>query len=160
MSVFAIVAALVVEQWRPLGERSGVSAALAGWAAYLERAFNGGEHRHGMVAWLVAVLPPVAVAILLHALLSAAGWVFALAFDIALVNTPLKRVQEIRRVLQEMRAAGDILSLKDRPERERRRFRDLEHVGLLPLGVRALNAPYPRSRLPNTRRQPTATTTV
>ena len=89
MSVFAIIAALVVEQWRPLGERKSVSAALAAWAAYLERAFNGGERQHGMVAWLVAVLPPVAAAILLQALLSAAGWVFALAFDIALLYLTL-----------------------------------------------------------------------
>ena len=39
-----------------------------------------------------------------------------LAFDIALVNTPLKRVQEIRRVLQEMRAAGDILFIGERQQ--------------------------------------------
>ena len=39
-----------------------------------------------------------------------------LAFDIALVNTPLPRVQEIRRVLQEMRAAGDILFIGERQQ--------------------------------------------
>ena len=39
-----------------------------------------------------------------------------LAFDIALVNTPLARVQEIRRVLQEMRAAGDILFIGERQQ--------------------------------------------
>src|SRR5687767_2893529 len=89
MSVSAIIAALVIEQWRPLGERRGVSAALAAWASYLERAFNGGERQHGIVAWLVAVLPPVALAILLHALLAAAGWVFALVFDIALLYLTL-----------------------------------------------------------------------
>jgi len=83
MSVVAIIAALVIEQWRPLGERHGVSAALAAWGGWLERAFNGGERRHGITAWLVAVLPPVALALALHALLAAAGWVFALAFDIA-----------------------------------------------------------------------------
>jgi hypothetical protein len=37
-----------------------------------------------------------------------------LAFDIALVNTPFARAQEIRRVLQEMRAAGDILFIGER----------------------------------------------
>jgi len=89
MTVLAIVAALVIEQWRPLGERKSVSGALAAWAASLERAFNGGERQHGIVAWLVGVLPPVAIAILLHALLSAAGWVFALAFDIALLYLTL-----------------------------------------------------------------------
>jgi hypothetical protein len=39
-----------------------------------------------------------------------------LAFDIALVNTPMARVQEIRRVLQEMRAAGDILFIGERQQ--------------------------------------------
>ena len=89
MSVVAIIAALVIEQWRPLGERKGVSATLAAWAGMLERSFNGGEREHGLVAWLVAVLPPVGAAILLHALLSAAGWVFALALDIAVLYLTL-----------------------------------------------------------------------
>ena len=39
-----------------------------------------------------------------------------LAFDIALVNTPLARVQEIRRVLEHMRAAGDILFIGERQQ--------------------------------------------
>lgn len=39
-----------------------------------------------------------------------------LAFDIALVNTPLSRVQEIRRVLQQMRSAGDILFVGERQQ--------------------------------------------
>jgi len=39
-----------------------------------------------------------------------------LAFDIALVNTPIARVQEIRRVLHEMRAAGDILFIGERQQ--------------------------------------------
>jgi Family of unknown function (DUF5715) len=39
-----------------------------------------------------------------------------LAFDIALVNAPLQRVREIKRVLQEMRAAGDILFIGERQQ--------------------------------------------
>jgi adenosylcobinamide-phosphate synthase len=89
MNAIAIIAALTIEQWRPLGERRGVSAALAAWASYLERAFNGGERQHGITAWLVAVLPPVALVILLYALLSAAGWVFALALDVAVLYLTL-----------------------------------------------------------------------
>lgn len=37
-----------------------------------------------------------------------------LAFDIALVNTPLERIEEIRQVLEEMRDAGDILFIGER----------------------------------------------
>lgn len=39
-----------------------------------------------------------------------------LAFDIALVNTPLKTVYEIRDVLQQMQAAGDILVIGERKQ--------------------------------------------
>jgi adenosylcobinamide-phosphate synthase len=89
MSVLGIIAALLIEQWRPLGERKGVSAVLAAWAGMLERAFDGGERRHGTVAWLVAVLPPVAAAIVLDALLGAAGWLLALAFEVAVLYLTL-----------------------------------------------------------------------
>ena len=89
MSTLAILFALAIEQWRPLGERKGVSATLAAWAGLLERSFNGGQRDHGVVAWLVAVLPPVALAVVLYGVLSAAGWVLALAFDIAVLYLTL-----------------------------------------------------------------------
>jgi hypothetical protein len=37
-----------------------------------------------------------------------------MAFDIAMVNTPLKTVREISKVLQRMSAAGDILVIAER----------------------------------------------
>jgi len=89
MSVVAIIAALVIEQWRPLGDRQGVSAALAAWAGWLERSFNGGERQHGVTAWLVGILPPVVAAVVLHAALSAAGWPFALLLDIVVLYLTL-----------------------------------------------------------------------
>src|SRR5262245_39053330 len=89
MSVFAVIAVLGIEQWRSFGEQKSVQGVLAAWAGSLERAFNGGDQQHGMVAWLVAVLPPVAAALVLHALLSKAGWFFALLFDIAVLYLTL-----------------------------------------------------------------------
>ena len=83
MSVLAIVAALLLEQWRPLAERKNVAAALGGFAAWLEQSFNGGERRHGAVAWLVAVIPAVVGAIALHAALYAMNPLLALAFNVA-----------------------------------------------------------------------------
>src|SRR6185436_4717319 len=70
MSVLAIVVALLAEQWRPLDSRRTVQPALDGWAGWLEHAFNGGEKSHGMVAWLVAVRPPLGAAIVIHHLLA------------------------------------------------------------------------------------------
>jgi len=89
MSVLAILAALLLEQWRPLDSRASVQPLLAAWAGWLERAFNGGERRHGMVAWLVAVLPPVAAGILVHQLLASIHFLLALAFNIAVLYLTL-----------------------------------------------------------------------
>jgi adenosylcobinamide-phosphate synthase len=83
MGILAIIAALVLEQWRPLAQRAGIGGALGAYAAWLEQSFNGGERRHGMVAWLVGVLPAVAIAIALHELLEGIHPFFALAFDVA-----------------------------------------------------------------------------
>ncbi|MGH8704865.1 MAG: CobD/CbiB family protein [Burkholderiales bacterium] len=69
MGVLAIIAALLLEQWRPLGDRRAYLSALAAWADWLERSFNAGDARHGAIAWLVAVLLPVAAAIALYAVL-------------------------------------------------------------------------------------------
>ena len=89
MSVIAIIAALVIEQWRPLGERKAVHGTLAAWASWLEQTFNGGERRHGMIAWFVAVLPPVALALAVHYLLATVHVLLALAFNIAVLYLTL-----------------------------------------------------------------------
>jgi adenosylcobinamide-phosphate synthase len=89
MSVLAIIAALVIEQWRPLGRHVAVHGALAGWAGWLEQSFNGGERRHGIIAWLVAVVPAVAAAAALHFALKSVHGLLALAFDIAVLYLTL-----------------------------------------------------------------------
>ena len=69
MGIIAIIAALILEQWRPLGDRKAVFLALSGWADWFERSFNAGESRHGMIAWLIAALAPAAAALALYAAL-------------------------------------------------------------------------------------------
>jgi adenosylcobinamide-phosphate synthase len=82
MSVLAIVAALILEQWRPLGERKAYFAVLTRWAEWLERSFNAGEARHGNIAWLVAVLPVLAAALALHFALLWVNPLLALLFNV------------------------------------------------------------------------------
>jgi len=89
MSVVAIIAALVIEQWRPLGQRPAVQGTLGAWAGWLEQSFNGGERHHGAVAWLVAVLPLVALSLALHYLLYALHPLLALVFNIAVLYLTL-----------------------------------------------------------------------
>src|SRR5687767_13657639 len=85
MSVLAIITALLAEQWRPLDNRRGLHGALSAYAARLEQAFNGGERRHGVVAWLVAVLPPVVAAAAIHLMLLQVNFLLALAFNIVVL---------------------------------------------------------------------------
>ena len=47
MSALAILAALVIEQWRPLAERGHLQGTLGALAQWLEQSFNGGERRQG-----------------------------------------------------------------------------------------------------------------
>jgi cobalamin biosynthesis protein CobD/CbiB len=83
MGIIAIIAALVLEQWRPLGDRKAVAGALSAWADWLERSFNAGESRHGTIAWLIAVLAPVAAVLALYAALYWLGPFAALLANIA-----------------------------------------------------------------------------
>jgi adenosylcobinamide-phosphate synthase len=89
MSVAAIIAALLLEQWRPLGDRKAVASALHGWADWLERSFDAGESSHGTVAWVVAVLLPVAVTIALFLALDAMSPLAALLLDVAVLYLTL-----------------------------------------------------------------------
>ena len=83
MSLLAIISALVLEQWRPVGGLRVYSELLAQWADWLQQSFDGGDVRHGLIAWLLAVLPALAVAIVVHTLLFAASPLLALAFNVA-----------------------------------------------------------------------------
>ncbi|HZQ71332.1 MAG TPA: CobD/CbiB family protein [Burkholderiales bacterium] len=85
----AIIAALVLEQWRPLSQRRAFAGALASWAHWIEQSFNAGERRQGTIAWLVAVLPPLAIVALLHGVLFRLHPVLALAFNIAVLYLTL-----------------------------------------------------------------------
>src|SRR5258708_12817600 len=89
MGAIAIIAALLIEQWRPLGDRKSVNAALGAWAGWLEQSFNGGERRHGTIAWLVAGVPAAVAGAALHAVLYALHPLLALAFNIAALYVTL-----------------------------------------------------------------------
>lgn len=55
MNVVAIIAALLLEQWRPLGDRKALHGAASRWAHWVEESFNAGEAHHGTIAWVIAV---------------------------------------------------------------------------------------------------------
>jgi adenosylcobinamide-phosphate synthase len=57
MTVICLIVVLLLEQVRPLSERKTVAAPLSRYARFFEGHFNDGQERHGMIAWLLAVLP-------------------------------------------------------------------------------------------------------
>lgn len=83
MSLLALVAALLIEQWRPLADRRYLYSQGARYASFLERQFNAEEAEHGAVAWMLAVLPAVAGAWLLYALAYRVSPALALVLNIA-----------------------------------------------------------------------------
>ena len=83
MSILAIIAALLLEQWRPLGDRKAYFAVLSRGAAWLEHNFNAGEERHGVIAWTLAVMLPVLGAGIAYWLLWMANPLLAALFNVA-----------------------------------------------------------------------------
>jgi adenosylcobinamide-phosphate synthase len=83
MGLLSLVAALLLEQWRPLADRRYLYRLLARYAASLEGLFNAGEAQQGMVAWLVAVVPVVLVAWIVYALSGKTSPVLAFVFNVA-----------------------------------------------------------------------------
>ena len=57
MSFFSLIAVLLLEHFRPLTHRFQLYPQFTRYANFLERHFNAGEQRHGIIAWLLAVAP-------------------------------------------------------------------------------------------------------
>lgn len=82
MTLLSLIFALGLEQIRPLGNRNRVWRLFIRYANHLERNLNAGSNRHGVFAWLVAILPPVVVAIAVYYLLNAVSPVLALVWNV------------------------------------------------------------------------------
>jgi cobalamin biosynthesis protein CobD/CbiB len=89
MAVIAIIAALLLEQWHPLNDRKYWRSAISACAEWIESTFNAGERRHGTIAWLVAVVPPVGGALALYALLVWVEPLLGLLFNVAALYVTL-----------------------------------------------------------------------
>ena len=115
MSVLAIIAALLLEQWRPLADRKAYFGFLARYAGWLEERFNAGEARHGTVAWMVAVAPVVLGALVLHVVLHRVHPLLALAFNVGALYLTLgfRQFSHFFTGIQKALAAGDLERARD-----------------------------------------------
>ena len=81
MTLFSLLCVLVLEQVKA-SPANQIFAALAAYARFLERHFNGGEARHGAIAWVVGVALPALLTFVLHQILAAIHFLLAWGFDV------------------------------------------------------------------------------
>lgn len=84
MTLLSLLCVLVLEQLRAL-PAARLRAAQSAYARFLERRFNGGEFRHGMIAWIAGVAAPALLALVLHLLLNLVHPLLAFGFDVAVL---------------------------------------------------------------------------
>ncbi len=90
MSFFSIFLALVIEQVRPMSGQHFLHDSLRQWASWVARHVDAGQPTQGWLAWTVTVGVPALLVLAMHWLLALTlGWVFAVAWNVALLYTTL-----------------------------------------------------------------------
>jgi len=82
MSLLSLIAALLLEQFHPLASRKPLFAWLNSYVHFFQHHFNAGEHKHGKIAWLLAVLLPMFGSAVLYWILYRVNPVFAWALSV------------------------------------------------------------------------------
>lgn len=85
MSLISLIIALLLEQWRPLADRSYLISRVLRFADFLQQHFNAGERTQGVIAWALGVLPVTLLAIAAYYLLYALSPLLALALNVLIL---------------------------------------------------------------------------
>jgi cobalamin biosynthesis protein CobD/CbiB len=83
MNLIAVLAALALEQWRAFRWRASLERAFVRYARLLERRLNGGTVQQGVIAAVIALAPPVLIALALFWALTAVHPLLGLAWNVA-----------------------------------------------------------------------------
>ena len=82
MSLISLIIALLLEQLRPLADRSYLISRVHRFADFLQQHFNAGERAHGVIAWMLGVLPATLLAIAAYYLFYILSPLLALTFNV------------------------------------------------------------------------------
>ena len=85
MSLISLIIALLLEQWRPLADRKYLVSRAERFANFLQQHFNAGERQHGVIAWMLGVVPVTLAAIAVYYLLHRLSPLLALAFNVLIL---------------------------------------------------------------------------
>jgi adenosylcobinamide-phosphate synthase len=112
----ALAAALLLEQALPLRGGNRLHEGFSRYAQLLENQFNGGESRHGMIAWMLAVLPVAAAVVIgwhfLDALSPVAGWAWSVA--VLYFTMGFRRFSHYFTEIEQALRVGDLGAARDR----------------------------------------------
>lgn len=85
MSLLSLIAVFLLEQLKPLPYRRLVADPVRALADFVETRLNAGEYKHGVLAWLVIVLPPVLLTAGLYLFLYRLNPILALGFNVVVL---------------------------------------------------------------------------
>lgn len=85
MTLLSILAALILEQFRPLPVERVVRAPIARLAAFLEQRLNDGVRLHGGIAWSLGAALPAVLLLIAHAVLKEAQPLLALLVGVGVL---------------------------------------------------------------------------
>ncbi len=110
MNIIAVLAALGLEQWRAFRWRAALEQQFVHYARAVERRLNGGTAQQGTIATLVALLPPVVVAIAVYFALVAVHPFLGLAWNVAVLYLLMgfRRFSHVFANIQEALRSGDL----------------------------------------------------
>jgi len=107
MSFFSLIAMLLLEHFRPLDQRIQLYVYFARYGNFLERHFNAGRYRYGVLAWGLGILPPVLALGIIYFFLVRANFLLAMLFNIGVLYLTLgcsQFTQSAGKVAQALRA--------------------------------------------------------
>jgi adenosylcobinamide-phosphate synthase len=115
MKFLSLLAVLALEQGWPLRSGNRVHEWLGRGAQMLEAQFNGGQRRHGAIAWLLAVVPLVAAVMvishLLYGMSPALAWIWNVT--VLYFTMGFRRFSHYYTEIQQALRAGDIATARE-----------------------------------------------
>ena len=114
MNFLAIVAALGLEQWRAFEWRGALQRAFVRYGHALERRFNAGTTQQGVIAAVLAIVPPVAVVAVVYWVLEQVHPLLALAWDVVILYLLMgfRHFSHAFGAIAEALAAGDVAAAR------------------------------------------------
>ena len=89
MTFISLVAALLLEQWRPLRSGNRLYGVFARYVNFIAQNLNAGQYRHGVISWLLAVVPVALATLTVYWLLHRVSGAMALLWNIAVLYLAL-----------------------------------------------------------------------